>query len=147
MTENAANIARQALEYLNAHDLDAYAALHADDCELIDTATGETFHGTEGARQNMEGWFTPFPDANVETVNLIEGGDWAVIEAIGRGTHTGPLAGPGGEIPPTGKSLALPFCSVVRIADGKIVASRDYYNVAEVMQQLGLMPEPAVATA
>jgi hypothetical protein len=41
---------------------------------------------------------------------------------IGRGTHTGPLHGPGGEVPPTGKSLALPFCSTLRVTDGKIVS-------------------------
>jgi limonene-1,2-epoxide hydrolase len=35
----------------------------------------------------------------------------------------------------------------LRVSDGKIVAGRDYYNVADLMQQLGLMPEPAVATA
>jgi len=114
---------------------------------MTDTASGETFHGPAGARQNMEGWFTPFPDANVEIVNLIAGDEWVAIEAIGRGTHTGPLHGPGGEVPPTGKSLTLPFCSTLRITAGKIVSGRDYYNLAAVMQQLGLMPEPAAATA
>lgn len=77
----------------------------------------------------------------------IRSDDWAALEAIGRRTHTGPMSGPGGEIPPTGKSLALPFCSTLEIKDGKIVAGRDYYNLAAIMEQLGLMPEPAVTTA
>lgn len=147
MAEDTAGIAKQALEHLNAHDLDAYAALFADDCELTDTATGEVFHGPDGARRNMEGWFTPFPDAKIEIVNLVAGEGWAAIEAVGRGTQTGPMEGPGGEIPPTGKVLALPFCSTLQVSDGKIVGGRDYYNIADLMQQLGLMPEIATATA
>ena len=50
MAEDTAGIARKALEHLNAHDLDAYAELFADDCEITDTAAGEIFHGREGAR-------------------------------------------------------------------------------------------------
>jgi steroid delta-isomerase-like uncharacterized protein len=147
MAEDTAGIARKALEYLNAHDLDAYAALFADDCELTDTATGEIFRGREGARKNMEGWFTPFPDATIEIVNLIAGADWAAIEAIGRGTQTGPMMGPDGEVPATGRMLALPFCSTLEMSNGKIAGGRDYYNIADIMQQLGLMPETAAATA
>jgi steroid delta-isomerase-like uncharacterized protein len=147
MPESTESIARKALEYLNAHDLDSFAAMHAEHFELTDTASGETFHGREGARKNMEGWFGPFPDARIEVVNLIAGDSWVTIEAIGRGTHTGPLAGPEGDIPPTGRRLELPFCSTLRIENGQFVAGRDYYNVADVMQQLGLMPEPAGATA
>ena len=121
--------------------------MHAEHFEMTDTASGETFHGREGARKNMEGWFVPFPDARIEVVNLIAGESWVTIEAIGRGTHTGPLSGPEGEIPPTGRRLDLPFCSTLQIEDGQFVAGRDYYNLADVMQQLGLMPEPAGATA
>jgi steroid delta-isomerase-like uncharacterized protein len=128
MAENTASIAKQAFEYLNARELDAFAALHSDDFELTDTSTGETFHGQEGARKNMEGWFTAFPDAKIEIFNLVAGDEWAAVEAIGRGMNTGPMSGPGGEIPPTGKSLTLSFCSTLRIKDGKIVEGRDYYN-------------------
>jgi steroid delta-isomerase-like uncharacterized protein len=145
MAESAEQIARKAIDCINAHDLGAYGELHSDDFELTDTATGETFRGPDGSRKNMQGWFTPFPDANVEIVNLVAGDDWVAIEAVGRGTHTGPLATPGGDVPPTGKSITLPFCSTIRISDGKIVAGRDYYNLAAVMMQLGLMPEPATA--
>jgi steroid delta-isomerase-like uncharacterized protein len=147
MPESTESIARKALDHLNAHDLDSFAAMHAEGYELTDTATGETYHGREGARKNMEGWFTPFPDARIEVVNVIAGDTWVTIEAIGRGTQTGPLAGPEGEIPPTGRVLELPFCSTLQIENGEFVAGRDYYNVADLMQQLGLMPEHAGATA
>ena len=141
MADNPEQLVRKAIDCINAHDLDTYATLHGDDFELTDTATGETFRGPEGARKNMEGWFTPFPDANVEVVNLVAADEWVVVEAIGRGTHTGPLPSPEGEVPATGKSITLPFCSTLRVRDGKAVSGRDYYNLAAVMMQLGLLPE------
>jgi steroid delta-isomerase-like uncharacterized protein len=148
MAENATSIARQFIEYINAQDIDAYVALHADNYELTDTATGETFQGRDGARKNLiEGCVTPFPDLKLEIVNVIASDDWVAIEGIGRGTHAGPLVTPDGEVPPTGKSLTLPFCRTLRVKDGKIISRRDYYNVAAVMAQLGLMPEPAAADA
>ena len=45
------------------------------------------------------------------------------------------------------KGLTLAFCSTLQISNGKIVGGRDYYNLTDVMQQLGLMPEGAAAPA
>jgi steroid delta-isomerase-like uncharacterized protein len=147
MPEDPASIARRLVETMNAQDVEAYVALHADDFELTDTATGETFHGREGARKNLlDGCLNPFPDLKLEIVNLFAGDEWVAFEGVGRGTNTGPLATPGGDIPPTGRSLDLPFCRTLRVKDGKIVARRDYYSMAAVMEQLGLMPEPAAAS-
>ena len=40
-----------------------------------------------------------------------------------RGTHTGPLVTPAGEVPPTGKSVDFNEMAIVRIVDGKIAES------------------------
>ncbi len=40
----------------------------------------------------------------------------------------------------------MKFCLVVRVRDGEIVDSREYYDTMALMTQLGLMPEPAQAT-
>lgn len=144
---DAETVAKQAIQAINDHDLEAYTALHVDDLELLDTATGETFRGREGARANIEAWLTPFPDVQIELVNMIASSEWVAIEAIGRGTHSGPLAGPGGEVEATGRSVEMSFCSTVQVREGKIVAGRDYYNIATMMQQLDLMPEAAVASS
>jgi predicted ester cyclase len=81
--------------------------------------------------------------AQVEDTNVIAGDNGAVIEFIGRGTHTGTLASPMGEIPPTGRRVELPFCEVYRITNGKIVGGSTYFDLAGMLQQLGLMPEQA----
>lgn len=64
-----------------------------------------------------------------------------VVEFMGRGTHTGPLHTPTGDVPATGRRVDLPFCDVHRIEDGKITNGRSYFDLATMMRQLGLMPE------
>ena len=140
-------VSEQLVQAINDNNLDRIEQLAADDFELLDVAAGETFRGKEGARRNAEVWFTAFPEAKVEIVNIVSGGDWEVVEAIARGPHTGPLMTGEGEIPPTGRQVEMRFCSLSQIRDGKIVKGRDYYDIAGIMQQLGLMPEAASATA
>ncbi len=141
------SVSEQLIDAFDRNDLDRVEDLAADDFELLDVATGETFRGKEGARRNAEAWFTPFPEVEVKILNLVKSGDWEVIEAVGRGKHTGPIVTPEGEIPATGKMMELRFASIIRVRDGKIVEGRDYYDVASLMEQLGLTPEAASATA
>jgi ketosteroid isomerase-like protein len=62
-----------------------------------------------------------------------------VVEFRGRGTHTGPLANPAGDIRATGRKVDIPFCQVYRLKGGKIVSSRLYFDTATMMGQLGLL--------
>jgi steroid delta-isomerase-like uncharacterized protein len=147
MGEDSGSIISKLFDGFNAKDLDAIEALAADDFELIDVASGEKFRGPEGAKRNAEGWLTPFSDVKVELLNTISSGDWAVVEAVGRGTHSGPMQTPMGEVPPTGKQMELHFCSLIKVRDGKISEQRDYYDAMTIANQLGLMPEPAASSA
>jgi ketosteroid isomerase-like protein len=76
---------------------------------------------------------------------VVESGDQAVGEMTYRGTQTGPLVGPAGEIPPTGKSVELRGAAWITIRDGRIARFDGYYDTMSMMVQLGLMPAPATA--
>jgi steroid delta-isomerase-like uncharacterized protein len=147
MGEDSESIIRRLLDAFNAKDYATIEALSADDCELIDCASGEKYIGPEGARRNAEGWLVPFEDASVEILNVVSSGDWAVAEFVGRGTQSGPLQTPMGEVPPTGKQVELHLCSIIRVQDGKIVEGRNYYDAMTIATRLGLMPEPAATSA
>jgi steroid delta-isomerase-like uncharacterized protein len=147
MSEDSESIIRRLFDAFNTKDYDTIVALAADDFELIDAASGDKFNGPEGARQNAERWLIPFADAKVEILNVVSSGDWAVAECVGRGTHSGPMQTPMGEVPPTGKDMELHFCSLIKVRDGRIVEGRDYYDSMTIVTQLGLMPEPAASTA
>src|SRR5690348_11060259 len=98
--EENARIARSAYELWNARDFDGGVALATPDVEVVNVATGHTHRGESGLREFLQGWATAFPDAQVEVTNVVADDRGAVTEFTGRGTHTGPLVTPAGEIPP-----------------------------------------------
>jgi hypothetical protein len=65
--------------------------------------------------------------------------DIVAVEVEMRGTHTGPLSFPDGEVPATGKPVSLQIAAFIAI-DGKGLATenRRYYDVAGLLRQLGL---------
>jgi predicted ester cyclase len=99
--------------------------------------------GVDAAWTYNEPFVSAFPDAKVTITNQVESGNTVVSEITYTGTHTGPLPSPQGPVPPTGKRIDLPGCGIARIEAGKIVSFRGYFDQLTLMQQLGLMPEPA----
>ncbi len=141
MADSNASIATSLYEAWNTRDFDRFAGMFADDAEIVIVGAGETLRGREGALQFAEMWATGFPDGRVATDSVIDGADATAVEYTGRGTHTGTLAGPSGEIPATGREVTLQLCDVLRIgADGKIRSLRTYFDTASLLGQLGLMP-------
>ena len=70
---------------------------------------------------------------------MMVAGDWAVVEFVNRGTQTGPLESSLGTFPPSGRSMEVRYCSVMRVRDGMVVEGRDYYDSASIVAQLGLI--------
>ena len=131
---------RTLFDAFNANDLDRAASVVTSDFELVDVATGMTFHGPAGLRLWLEPWLRAAPDAKTEITNVIVAGALVATEHIGRGTHTGPLQSPAGDVPPTGRSFELRIAEVYELRDGKIDSLRAYYDIATFLRQLGLMP-------
>lgn len=51
------------------------------------------------------------------------------------------MAGSDGKmIPPTNKKFEIEFCTVARWANGEIVEEKLFYDLMELMRQIGLMP-------
>ena len=102
-------------------------------------ARGALLKGPEDYKRDYVRWRTAFPDGELAITNLIMQGNWAVVEFTNRGTQTGPLASSLGEFPPSGRSMEVRYCSVMRVKDGKVVEGRDYYDSASIARQLGLV--------
>jgi steroid delta-isomerase-like uncharacterized protein len=144
-TQDNATLTRMAYDLYNDHQsdsawLDKSLAAIAEDCEVFLVPLGMTLRGRDGYQQFLLGWAEAFPDSSVEITNLLATEDHAVIEFIGRGTHTGTLHGPAGDIPATGRKVEFRLCDVRRINNGKFVSLHQYYDALGFMQQLGLIP-------
>jgi hypothetical protein len=57
-------------------------------------------------------------------------------------THTGPFVTPHGHIPATGRTINTRLCLVCRVRDGQAVSIHGYWDQLEMLEQLGLVPEP-----
>ena len=143
-THETVTLVKTLFDLTNSHRtdpawLDKSLALFAGDCEVVDIPSGMTSRGPEGYKQVILFFEEGFPDSGVEITNLFASGDQAVVEFIGRGTNTGPLHMPTGDVPPTGRTVELRFCDVYRVKHGKIVSYRSYYDALGFLQQLGLI--------
>jgi steroid delta-isomerase-like uncharacterized protein len=127
---------RKVADAFNKHDLDALAKLYAEDAVAYDPMYPEPLRGRAAIRKDAATFFRGFPDIRFEVISTIEKDDrYGADEVRLTGTHTGPLETPTGqELPPTNTRLN---------ERGEIVEERRYYDVAGVLRQLGVMPEPA----
>ena len=134
------------VEAFNAHDEAAIRAQNADDIVL--EAPGDMqLEGNEAATGYALAWLNAFPDAHLNVSNTFVDGDTVVQEFTFEGTHEGTLSGPAGDIPATNRRLTGRGVQILRVDDGKVTEARLYYDQVQVLMQLGLMPEPATATA
>ena len=85
------------------------------------------------------------PDGRHTITDVVDGGDRFAIEGTWTGTHTGPMAGPAGGIPPTGRSVVLPFCGIATRRDDRIAAVTVHLDQMTMLGQLGLVPSSAAA--
>jgi predicted ester cyclase len=147
MAQDHASTARLTYEDWNAREFDRIAEQMADGGEILDVGSGTRFSGPEGSKQYSKMGADGFPDGRIQIDNVISSGDTVVVELTGRGTHTGTLKTPAGEIPATGSTVTLQLCDVLEFtSDGKIKAQRSYFDSASLLAQLGVKPEAGVTT-
>ena len=119
-------------------DIDAALAVFSDELETTDPGMG-TVYGLEPFRAYLETLRRAMPDARAVVEQMYEVGDAVIVEGRLVGTHTGPLAGPDGDVGPTGASVDLRFADVSRLQDARIVSYHTYYDQLGLLTQLGLM--------
>ena len=138
MTETE-KIVRIFHESWDMRDPDRGATVIADDCQFEDIARGEQQIGPEAYKINYYRWREAFPEGECKVINVIVQDNWAVVEYVNRGTHSGTLRSSLGTFEPTGRSVEVRYCSVMRVENGKVVEGRDFYDSATIARQLGVL--------
>jgi ketosteroid isomerase-like protein len=125
----------------NAQDWDTFAGRHKDDVVVRWPGQPPT-RGRHDHRSEAIQMFKTFPDNHVGNrpyKTFFASGDWTCSIARFTGTMTGPMKGADGkEIPPSGKSFEVDFCTVARWDDGQIVEENLFYDLVSFMKQIGL---------
>jgi hypothetical protein len=96
----AASHLRDVLDALSARDLERVVAVVDEKFEFFDVGGGEAVHSRDEWRAYCGVFVTAFPDLTQDVRLLVDAGEYAFAEVVARGTHTGPLAAPDGEIAP-----------------------------------------------
>jgi steroid delta-isomerase-like uncharacterized protein len=144
-TTDITQVLKRETEAWNAHDADGVAAGYAEDAVLYDVALPEPLRGRAAIRDSVAGYLAAFPDFHVEDLGEpIVSGNRVAQEWKVTGTNDGELMG----MPPTGKSATTFGCGTAEFGDdGLIHRAGNYWNAAALMQQLGVAPAAAGATA
>ena len=121
----------------NAHDSAAVARHMADDAIYEDVALGRVLHGPSEVASFVEEATRSSSDFRFEVVSLFTAGTDYANEWVMVGTNDREVRG----VPPTGRSFRVRGASIGKLdASGWIAENRDYYNLAELLTQLGISP-------
>lgn len=128
------------------HDLDGTMAVYSDDAMLVLPGM-PPFKGKDAIRGAWKVFMEAFPDEEATLRHFAEGSTVAT-EWTSSATNTGPLPLPTGEmLPPTGRRYTVSGADIAEV-DGELITRHTFYwDNAELLQQLGLMPAPEGAAS
>jgi steroid delta-isomerase-like uncharacterized protein len=132
------DVARAPIVAFNEKNWGAVRAAVTPDFVYDEVATARKAQGVDQVIPLWQGWATAFPDARATFNSAFSSGSTAVLEVTWKGTHQGPLPTPKGSIPATGKRIDIRACFVVEIAGEKAKLQRHYFDMATMLQQLGV---------
>jgi steroid delta-isomerase-like uncharacterized protein len=122
----------------NDKNWNAARASLSPDFVYDEVATNRKVQGVDQVIPLWQGWATAFPDSKATFHRELTSGNTAVFEVSWRGTHQGPLQTPNGPIAATGKRIDVRACMVIEVADDKAKVQRHYFDMATILQQIGV---------
>jgi steroid delta-isomerase-like uncharacterized protein len=134
------NAARGAVDAFNADDWDAYEAALTADSVYDEVGTSRRIEDVAAIIPSMQAWKQAFPDVKGTVDHAFADGNTVVLEVTWKGMHSGPLQGPSGAIPATGRQQTTRTSWVLTFDGDKITDSRHYFDMLSMMQQLGVIP-------
>jgi predicted ester cyclase len=126
----------------NSHDETALLSLISPNARF--SAPGDVrLEGRDAVIGYINSWMKAVPDATITVTNEIVSGPWIAQEFTFAGTHKAPLTGPMGTIPATNRKVSGQCVSITRYENDLAVESRLYFDVVQLLTQLGVMPVPS----
>jgi len=137
MTRDAADLHRAFTDACNDHDLAALRRLH--DPRVTAWRPG---HGVARGVDAVLAWwaedFAAFPDLSVSLSLVLTQGSSVFSEYEVHGTLAAPIERCGAEA--IGTRIALRASTVEEWRDGRLIASRTYWDHYDLLRQLGMLP-------
>ena len=126
----------------NSHDETAIRSLISPNARF--SAPGDVrLEGRDAVIGYTNSWMKALPDATITVTNEIVSGPWIAQEFTFAGTHKAPLTGPMGTIQATNRKVSGQCVSITRYENDLAVETRLYFDVVQLLTQLGVMPVPS----
>lgn len=139
----AADAMHRKIAAFNAQDAKKCRELLGPDIEW--TIPGGLLQGPDQVDAFHSALWEAFPDIELTATRIVEQGSAVVMQGTAGGMHQGTFHTPGGDIPPTGKRVHLPYSEHFEVEGGLIVSARLVFDRLELLEQLGVAPAPAPA--
>ena len=123
-------------EAWDSHDVEKIVSFYTDDCLYEDLAVGAEKRGKKEVIEFIREFFVGFPDVKITITGTFFSNDRVCLEWVMAGTHSGNLPG----MPATGKTISVRGAGVQEIEENRVCRQSDYYNMATLLQQLGVLP-------
>ena len=120
----------------NTGDADLLASLFTPDGAYVDHAFQNTFRGQDRVRLSMQYTLIGVPDARVVVLEALQCGNHAVVRWTFSGTYA--TVEPFSQGDPRGRFFSVPVLSYFTLAGDRIAIVEDFFNLADMMRQLGL---------
>ena len=132
-------IAREAVDAFNASDWERTRALMTPDYLYNEVGTQRRIQGPEEAVAALQGWKQAMPDAKGKVTSAFARGNTVALEITWEGTQTGPLEGPTGTIPASGKRQVTPAVQILTFEGDRIKETHHYFDMVSLLKQIGAL--------
>jgi ketosteroid isomerase-like protein len=116
-------------------DLDEYV-----DPDVEFRGVGVETHGSDELKAFLSAYLEAFPDLAHEVRDHVEADGTIALELHVRGTHTGTLRGPDGDVPATGRPVLWVSADYIKVRGGRVTNWHAYTDMMAFLTQLGLVP-------
>jgi steroid delta-isomerase-like uncharacterized protein len=130
-------LGREGVEAFSAGDWKRFGETLAPESVYQEIGTGRRIQGRDQIVEAIQAWKRAFPDAKGTIRNTIASGNTVVLEITWEGTQTGPLAIPGGTVPPSGKRDIVEAVQVLTCEGNKVKENRHHLDAMGLLQQIG----------
>ena len=132
------DVAREQVEAFNADDWDRFRATLSTDSVYDERATQRRLEGQDAIIDANRGWKEAFPDAHGTVDRAMADNGTVTLEITWEGTQSGAFPTPGGELPPSNRHVTVKAAEVFDIEGDKVKEAHHYFDMAGMLQQLGV---------
>lgn len=142
---DAEKLGAEVVESFNRSDWKRLRACLSDDVVYEETGTGRRMTGADEYVHLCQGWKQAFSDVAGTIQRSATNDTVAALEIVWEGTHTGPLVGPGGTIPPTGRRSPVQATMWFETDGARVKRVRHHLDMMGLLQAIGALAQPAGA--